>query len=713
MKRTGRPIALLFSTLPFLFAIACGSSSDSPAPGPPDDGLEFELQLELTDGAILTPTEYAYPRCPEGLDYNGGSACIEPDGRSGWNNKGTEGESLDYLQTAQFILDPSQTPYRLMVRDKKDQSNCMLAYFQGPSTQSSDSFTRFTLGFNDPGTSLTVPTGKLTVETPIHFTLIPVSTTASCANPGVDAQADRIVAAWISIRPSQEVPIANEIVCDLNSGMDFSKDVVDGNCTISAPKWRLDIDAGGSYRRVVYTGTFWDMLGSAPAKISVTLADDLSLPVPLSSAYAAFYLEDATQASDCQDAVDRMNAGLAPENGLCQVNISDNGALFTQPTSAQFLIQGFGRISGYEVLKDFPVNEQINPPASSGAIQDFQDYAEFRIRSYLIGLSSSHPSVDPVNEPAIRVQNVTVGWTAKLGDGSVELNSEYLGVESPSPAYEQAVHLHDYKQVGSWVGQSDGPEVMGHHSLIEYSYLHVADDAVKVSATNVDFSQITVIKGNSGGVVNLGSYGKNRLVDGSVAEKIWVPRITHNVEAGDGALGLILSRTCPYTASLTGATIQNLYVPSLGGGGLPNAVSGLVRLGASSSACGGGAPETGRFTIGDINFLEFNVKIQPQENSVLYADTIQNQSGQDVVINWGKINFYDSSQAPSEDNAVVFFPDSGSTGYYMCAQDVPNVNQCYSTGGPGLDNPAVNLVYEVQPPSSNPAQGDVVYPGGP
>lgn len=700
-----RPVALVISSLSLLFCIACGSSDSSP---PPTDSQDFSLQLELTTGEIIAPVTYEYPRCPEGADYAGGSNCIE-DGDFGWNN-GVPGQTLDYLQTAQFILEPHQTPHRLSVRDNTGNANCMLAYFQGPSTQNSDAFARFTLGFDDPNTSYVVPTGKLSVDTPLHLTLIPVNTTAgTCANPGVDAQADRILAAWISVRPAKEIPAPGEIVCNLHSGMDFSQDVVDGNCTISAPQWRLD----STYRRVVYTGTLWDMLATPQTKISINLADDLSLPVPINSAYAAFYLDPGTQDSDCQQAVDRMNAGQAPENDACKVTVQA-GPLFTQPSSAQFSINGFGRISGFGVLQDFPVNTQVPLPAGSGAIQIFQNYAEFRIRSYLIGLSSNHPSTDPINNPAINVENVTVGWTAKLGYGSVELNSEYLGLENPptppEAPYEQAVRMHDYKQVGSWVGQSDGPEVMGHNSLIEYGYLHVADDSIKVSAQNVDFKQITVIKGNSGGVVNLGSYGKNRLVDGSIAEEIWVPRITHSKSAGNGALGLVISRTCPSNQSLAGAQVRNLYVPSLGGEGLPNAISGLVRLGVTHCDI---PPLTSRFTIGNIDFLQWQVEIQPQVESVLYADQVVNQSGQDVLVTWDKVRFYDPNQPIVPANAVVFYPDSVEPGYYICAQDVASLNRCYSTTAQGQGNLSVNLVYSSSGGAPLPPDGTAVYPGGP
>ena len=707
MQRTVQCSARIFSSLLILFTIACGGSSDSPVPV--DDGLDFELRLELTSGDTLSPIGYAYPRCPSGIDYAGGAECIE-DGAAGWDN-GAPGGTLNYLQTAQFILESGQTPHRLMVRDKTNQANCMVAYFQGPSTQPSDSWARFTLGFDDPSTSYTVPTGQLSVETPLHFTLVPIMTGATCADPGVDAKGDRVLAAWISVRPPQETPIANEVICNLDSSMDFSQDVVDGDCTISAPKWRMD----NQFRRVLYTGTLWDMLDSAPPKVTINLADDLSLPVPINSAYTAFYLQPGTQESDCEAAVARMNAGQQPENTLCQVEVSSKGALFTQPSSAQFAINGFGRISGFDVLKDFPVNEQSFLPGGSGAIQAFQSYAEARVRSYLIGLSSNHPTTDPINDPAIRVQNATVAWTAKLGDGSVELNSEYLYVENaplaPEPDYVQAVHLRDYKQVGSWVGQSDGPEVMGNHSLVEYSYLHVADDAIKVAAQEVDFKQITVIKGNSGGVVNLGSYGKNRGVEGAVAEQIWVPRITHNSNAGSGALALVLSRTCPFEASLTGAIVRNLYVPSLGSGGLPNAVSGLVRLGVMASACDV-RPDQNEFTIGDIDFLEFEVEIQPQVSSVLYADTVENSSGQAIEIKWEKVRFYDDNQPIDPARAVVFYPDSGSTGYYICGRDAGSPNQCYSTNGQGQGNPQINLEY-VAGLTSNSPEGEAVYPGGP
>jgi hypothetical protein len=60
----------------------------------------------------------------------------------------------------------------------------------------------------------------------------------------------------------------------------------------------------------------------------------------------------------------------------------------------------------------------------------------------------------------------------------------------------------------------EGPEVLGRNSYFEKLYLHVNDDTLKLAARNLQSKFTTVIQGNSGGVVNLDSYGWSSGVEG-------------------------------------------------------------------------------------------------------------------------------------------------------------------------------------------------------
>ena len=107
-----------------VFALSCSGGGGSD----PDNGLQFEVQLELQNGEIIkNPIEYEYPRCPEGLAYTNGERCLEPNPPFGWDNG--IGQTFDSLQTAQFILQQGDQPARLRVRDNRDGATCMFAYF--------------------------------------------------------------------------------------------------------------------------------------------------------------------------------------------------------------------------------------------------------------------------------------------------------------------------------------------------------------------------------------------------------------------------------------------------------------------------------------------------------------------------------------------------------------------------------------------------------
>ena len=684
-----------------IFALSCSGGGGSD----PDNGLQFEVRLEMSDGSYQSPISYAYPRCPENV------GCLEP-GDSGWTNSAGP---FDYLQTAQFIVEPGgPAPRLLQVTDRESQSQCMVTYYQNKFDAQDD---YFALGFSDPNNGYPVPANDLDTG-PIHLTLIPITTQNNCANPEEDADADRALAVWISERPAPPTPEAGEVVCNLNANMNFDQPVNDGNCTIDVPTWQTEVTA--TYGRVLYTGTLWSMMtrDPQPYKITVNLADDLSLPLPINTAYAAFYSDqtDPAMVSSCQEAVQALNQGQSPSDA-CVVENRPFQYLFTLPTNAtvstqrtRFSINGFGRISGFKSLERWNPNAGVTQPESGNPtipLNQFKDYAEFRIGSYLLGLSSSYPS-EPIDRPsrvvAIEVKNITVGWTAKLQDGAVELNSKYLPVENDPDDYNKAASLFDYKQVGSWVGQSDGPELLGQETTVDFSYLHVADDAIKIAAPNVRFDNITVIKGNSGGVVNIGSYGKNRGVNGALVENIWVPRVVQG-DSSVNNIGLVISNTCPYEQALTGATINTLYVPSLGAGGGPNSIRSLVQLGVVS--CPDAQQTT--FTIGDIDFLNFEIYIPAPTPSLLYADPNTAPGGGQVQVKWDPVFFYDydpnnPTASPFGKPAVINYPESDGTGYYVCGPE--KRDRCWTTNGQNT-NPPLNLLDY----SGTVETGTAIYPG--
>ena len=697
-----------------VFALSCSGGGGSD----PDNGLQFEVQLELQNGEIIkNPIEYEYPRCPEGLAYTNGERCLEPNPPNGWDNG--IGQTFDSLQTAQFILQQGDQPARLRVRDNRDGATCMFAYFQGPATQGDQSFASFTMGLDDTSDGYAVAANQLTPNTPIQLTAIPLQQTANpCSDPEVDAEAGRALAVWIAYDPPSP-PAANppfEVVCMLDGSIDFDQDYVDAasGCKFDKPQWRMDEEFG----RVLYTGSLWTLLTDAQSdsleKVWIELDPNLTLPSPISSTYAAFYYTSSSNVADCQAAVEAMNRGQRPPNDNCEIELKEAFPVYTLPTNAQFTVSGFGRVSGLDVLKKWdPNNAPQSPNTNSLPIGQWQDFAEFEIRSLLLALSSSESTATP----AIQVQHSTLAWTAKIQKGPAELNSSYVYLENPPAGdeYGKPVHVFDYKQVGSWLAQSDGPEVMGADSEITYSYLHIADDAIKISAQNVLFNQISVLKGNSGGVVNLGAYGLNRGVEGALAENIWVPRITHYPNS-DNALGLIISRTCPYfpqsgapagtDPGLFGAGVNSLYVPSLGDKGYPNSINGLVRLGLE-----GGCDlrfTAPNFKIGDIDFTNFAVYLAPQPKSsegeqgysVLFDD--QNPG---TTISWEPVRFFGDTPPfnpnPDSNNAVVSYPggvydpNAEAYGFYICGQNVNASQDCWTTEGQGITSatPTTNLFY--------------------
>lgn len=121
----------------------------------------------------------------------------------------------------------------------------------------------------------------------------------------------------------------------------------------------------------------------------------------------------------------------------------------------------------------------------------------------------AHVSSDVDNDAAIDLAGPTVSWGLRQGFGAVRLNvaPNYIGsqgieIESggagdpaantikivvpfASPNTQAAfqaspVKIYDFKQLAQWINQADGPSWQGKGSIMEHSFIHAADDSVKM-----------------------------------------------------------------------------------------------------------------------------------------------------------------------------------------------------------------------------------------
>ena len=183
---------------------------------------------------------------------------------------------------------------------------------------------------------------------------------------------------------------------------------------------------------------------------------------------------------------------------------------------------------------------------------------------------------------------MTVGWPAKRGDASVLLQDFQPGYQppqlnAPGPARGSIVvsdqneinfspsttdlrfnfqnskaRVYDFKQVGGWVDQTDGPKVAAYHSKISNSFIHANDDSIKIEAPYVLFNDMTVLQGNAGNAVGYAYGFVNGGVTESVVDSLWVHRVTNNADApGGNPYGLVTMRIVPSPDFFYDQTLKN------------------------------------------------------------------------------------------------------------------------------------------------------------
>ncbi|RPG23739.1 MAG: hypothetical protein CBC10_013795 [Gammaproteobacteria bacterium TMED50] len=419
-----------------------------------------------------------------------------------------------------------------------------------------------------------------------------------------------------------------------------------------APSWRL-VEAGSDVY-LVYAGSLFDILERQPDVVRIKVSDETRVPV--TSQFALFKLEDDRDR-------DRARAFVAAPHEVApafHVRYLGTAAVRTNTTIE---IRGLGRINGDHLqhrdlshrwhYRGLPRSEafRLSDVASRNPDEGvtYQQVLEYQLSSGLVTLSSTSRS-----EYAITLDGLTVTNAPSRHQAAINLNVVTLPMASfdelrdghlDFAASNRPVHVSGLKVVGNWHDAADGPEVGGDGSLIEHVFLHVADDAIKLAAKNVRYRDVTVLQGDAGGVMNIGSYGYNRGVEGSFVEGVYVHRVCHRlygeygIAQDDDRGGLITSRTGNFnflgqgSDGLTGFTVDGLWVAPLSG----NSVSRVLALGVMggrettrSGFVARHAPVTG-FRFGDVTLRDLNVSVPPSAPILLYRQPITSP-GEDIMV---------------------------------------------------------------------------------
>ena len=434
---------------------------------------------------------------------------------------------------------------------------------------------------------------------------------------------------------------------------------------------------------IAYVGGLYDYAGSTNA-INLVLDMDLDgTQMNLSTNYALFKV------------VSGVPATCVTQPNSCVVKFVGQ---YTRPVNGPITIAGSGRISGYNLLNTNYAGKWGDQDSSAQPLTpELIAKAEYRVQSGLIELSSNTVDTEGF---AIDIAGITVGFSPRRNDSSVLLNNRYLPMialedalitNPPNSTNDSPVKTFDFKMVGNWPGQADGLEVHGKESLLQYTYLHIADDSMKVAADKVVYEYTTVLQGDvgTGGLIHLGSYGTGRNMTKGDVKGVYVHRITHQPnsdqdKSGTYGAALVAALTCPYGNDVSGVTVTQLRVNDLGSG--ISSVNRPFNIGLGSSNGDDCSGTTATTNVGPMTFTDFAIYLDPKSDSIIFnriatpTSTVKD------------INFFDNTLSTSPKGKVAIYPPNNSDiGYFICGTGsdsdttLPS-SKCWNTIGKGGNN---------------------------
>ena len=524
-----------------------------------------------------------------------------------------------------------------------------------------------TAGSGDP-ISVSPPSGS----NPQQLTIIPWQSSNGGCNINTDFEkydASIVIAVFVS-KTYYDSPPKNATVCKISvtDAAEIDDMALRGKGGDTWTEGDCIIDRPQE-RGSKYTGSLFTMASDGKSKpLFIELDDDVVLKTPLNAM------------------VSSTRKGADP----CVIT-----------TRRPIIVTGFGRLDTSVTTADYPGNKS-------------QQNGKYKVDTGQLIVNSSAP-----DDFSIDVSGVTISNSPSRNDSAVKLNT----VRScDGTATNRSVKVFDVKRV-VWNGASDAYEV-GEGSLVGNSWILSADDAIKVSAKSQRFQDITVLQGNSGGVVNIGSYGYNYGTAGSSVDGVYVPRIIQGGSDGTripnpangngGATGVIQTLTCPIknlngdNQNVTDVTINDFTIAGLagdlaGGKGV-NTYNRPFSLGVQDTAfCNGDVSDT--VTFGNFEFTNFDFFGEPRLNSNLYVST-PNYATARIKLepirfcagpNQGAVCAEPPPGPNSSTNRpVTFWPDgTKSQGNYVCGTTL--ASNCYTVNGtaPVASGGVTNVDYQV------------------
>ena len=422
---------------------------------------------------------------------------------------------------------------------------------------------------------------------PAHLTLFP---------KGGDGSS--IQAVFVSFRAADDAyDCSHYDHCCVLEGDLPNKGLTTKTCDLHPPAWQCYDDVGtvwASGKRVGSVAYNAPLAASSMAdggSILIHLSETSDVSVPLSNSYAS---HPVTHSASCARLCTRLATN--PQLSLWG-DVDANGCTLSGPPRIRaaaglgaLTINGFGRLNGWRMMEAFHFHGvAVSRAPAAGALNGYgsvisglrsvgeaESHTRWRVMSGLLEMTSASPAVPY----AIDVSELTVAWGPKRGDGTVRLNFRRVpldGGESHA-ASNRPVRLVDVKTPGTWVDASDGPRVTADGSHMAHLFLQAADDNVKIDSSHSTLEHLTLVQGNVGAAIELGTYGiglRGETVRQARASGVYVHRITQSGAMDDSLGSLLGSRTCPWGVTLEDIAINGVYVPAAPG----NRLTSLVKLG--------------------------------------------------------------------------------------------------------------------------------------
>lgn len=425
--------------------------------------------------------------------------------------------------------------------------------------------------------------------------------------PGEQQTGASLMAVWVSFaQPDAAYDCANyDHCCNITS--DIAGGLSQDTCDIGDVKWECFTGDGEKWQdgqAVGYVNFMGSLVNSNMAggqkSVLIHLDAAADVSVPLSNSYAEHPVHDSSACRAlCSTLQSHPKINLFDDPNATACKLSGKPNIRAKAGYGAITINGFGRINGREMMRKFFFQDSTdslwaNPDSGFTnaygnmvdtfvSVADAESHTRWRLMSGLVELSSA--GAGPF---AIDMSGVAVAWGGKRGDGTVRLQFPRVALDGGHSVEDsnKPARMFDVKTPGTWVGASDGPRVTADGSWLGNLFLMHADDNLKVDSSAATYRHITLLQGNIGDAIELGTYGiglRGNRVEHVSVDGIYIHRITHSHQQEDDLGSVLGSRTCPVGIILSNITLANVHIPSVGGANQISSLFALGTYGAPSS----------------------------------------------------------------------------------------------------------------------------------